>query len=97
VLSLCGDLTFGEVSDLWDCARFNVELRVGPRAEDRLPAAARGIRELELADAALNGVLLADEPLAADESEGEKISLARTNWLETLVSTMSFGLEEVAE
>lgn len=79
MLSLRGDVTFGEVSDLWDCVRFKVELRVGPRAEDRLAAAARGMRELELAEVALQELLLAVEALVADKSEGDKVSLARIN------------------
>lgn len=94
--SLRGGLAFGEVSDFADCARLSVELRVGARADDTLPPAARGMRELELVEVALHGLALAVELLAADDSDGEKTSLGRMNLLETVVSTVSFGRAEPA-
>jgi hypothetical protein len=92
-LSMCSDLAFGEVSELEDCARFNVELRVGPRVADvAMLAATRGMRELDVAEVGLRGLMLVAEPLMIEESVTEEASSACDRGPGELVSTVSFGL-----
>jgi len=81
-------LVLEDVSDFVDCARFKVELRVGPRAEDVLPGAdARGMREVDAAETGLRGLLL-----VAEANEAEDLSLALERASTRGMSILRLGL-----
>lgn len=82
-----------DVSDKVDCARFRVELRVGPRAEEIFPVAdARGMREVDVAETGLRGLLLAAELLVAEAYEAKHLSPALVRASTCGMSILRLGL-----